>query len=269
MGIAENIAAKMPELKRLLYMANIEQTPEQYVKKKFNNALMLGICMAILSFFFLDKTGGPLILVPIIGVVFYKGALSVGLKEVKARITKRAKLIDKDVLFAGRFLLIKLNSGRPLVNAFEDATKGYGVANDYFKEILKDINLGTPLERALEKATMNSPSEKLKKILFQITNALKIGIDVTDFLEAILDEIADQQLIEIKRYGKKLNGITMFYMLFAVVMPSLGMTMIVVIASLLSISVNLTSFMVIVLGLVFVQFVFLTLFKSIRPNVDI
>ncbi|MBN1274683.1 type II secretion system F family protein [Candidatus Woesearchaeota archaeon] len=269
MSIINNITSRHPDLKRKLYMAGMDVEPRVYVKEKFKNSLLMGFLLLVGSFFLIDKNGGNLFLVPIIGVVTYALMFRLQMRQVDAKISKRAGIIDKDVLFAGRFLLVKLNSGRPLINAIEDATKSYGISNEYFKEIIKDIDLGTSLEDALEKATTNCPSKKLKKILFQITNALKIGTDVTNFLESILDEIAEEQLIEIQRYGKKLSSVTMFFMLIAVVLPSLGMTMIVVIISLINITLSGVDFMLIILGLMFIQFIFLTTFKSIRPNVNI
>lgn len=272
MSIINSIVAKKPDLKRKLYTAAMGTTAEDYVSQKLKLAVYLGIGLAAFTFFITGAKGEPIdaiikgILVGAIGALL---GFQILMRQVDAQISKRAKLIDKDVLFAGRFLMVKLNSGRPLINALEDATKSYGIANEYFREIVKDIDLGTPLERALEKATINCPSQKLKKILFQITNALKIGTDVTDFLEAILDEVADQQLIEIQRYGKKLSSLTMFYMLFAIVMPSLGMTMIVVVISLLNVNITMSTFFLVIALLIFLQFIFLTMFRSIRPNVHI
>lgn len=269
MSLVSSIVARNPGLKRKLYMAALDITPEMYVKDKLKKTTMVAGTLGVLAFFFIDKVGYNPVWAAVILIVSFLLLFRMQMKQVDATVAKRAKMIDKDVLFAGRFMLIKLNSGRPLINAIEDATRTYGVSNEYFKEIIKDIDLGTPLEQALEKATTNCPSNKLKKILFQITNALKVGTDVTNFFEAILDEIAEEQLIEIKKYGKKLNSLTMFFMLFAIVMPSLGMTMVIVIISLININLQGSDFIFIILLLMFLQFIFLTMFRAIRPNVHI
>ena len=94
-------------------------------------------------------------------------------------------------------------------------------------------------------------------------------MDVTNFLQAILDEISDEQLSQILRYGKKLSSLSMFYMLAAVIVPSLGMTLFVVVASLISLELNMTSFSIIIAGLMIVQFIFITIFKSSRPIMDV
>ncbi|MBN2052692.1 type II secretion system F family protein [Candidatus Woesearchaeota archaeon] len=256
-------------LKRKLVIAGINKSPKDFMNQCRKIALFVGILMGALSFFIIKKDDKPIVLVFLVGIVFFFLAYSVLLKAVDARISKRAKEIDKDVLFAGRFLLIKLNSGKPLINAIMEASQSYGVANAYFKEIVRNIELGTPLEKALEAASDSCPSKKMRRILFQINNALRIGIDVTHNLEAVIEEISNEQLVEIQRYGKKLNSLTLFYMLIAVVMPSLGMTLFMVVAGLVSLSITPSTFFVFALFLFLIELVFVSLFKGIRPNVNI
>ncbi len=257
------------KLKKKLRTAGIDKTPKEYLSQTLKNSLIIGALMGVLSFFLISKSELPIIFVFFTAIVFFFITYLTMFKAVDAKISKRAKKIDKDVLFAGRFLLIKVNSGKPLINSLIEASKSYGVANTYFKEIVRDIELGTPLEKALEKARDNCPSNKMKRVLFQITNALKIGIDVSSNLEAVLAEISHEQLIEIQRYGKKLNSLTLFYMLLAIVVPSLGMTMFMVVAGLVSLNITAATFFVFTFFILIVELLFLSLFKSIRPNVNI
>ena len=221
MTLIQELTNKYPDLKRKLFIAHIDQKPEEYVKQKLMSALYMAIGMGVLSLFLLARAQQNLIWALIITAISFWIFFNFLLRHVDTMINRRAKDIDREVLFAGRFLLIKLNTGQPLVNALTDASKSYGVAAKYFKEIVHDIDLGTPLEESLEKAAYYTPSLRFKRILFQITNALKTGIDPTKFLQSILDEISEEQLIEIQRYGKKLNTMTLFYMLMAIVIPSL------------------------------------------------
>ncbi len=269
MGIAAVLVSRDPELKKKLKMAKLDITPEAFVKQSLSSTLGMSFSLTMVLFFLFDKNGGPVILLPLIFGIFVMVFYRFSMMKVNVRITRRKKDIDKDVLFAGRYLLVKLNSGEPLMNALMDAASSYGVANEYFKEIVKDIEMGKPIERALTDASEYSPSAKFRKILFQIGNALKIGIDVTEFLDATLNEIADEQLIEINRYGKKLSSITLFYMLFAVVLPSLGLTIFIVIASMASIQVDMTFFGVILFFLAIIQAMFLIVYRSSRPNINL
>ncbi|KYK27091.1 hypothetical protein AYK26_00125 [Euryarchaeota archaeon SM23-78] len=256
-------------LKKKLRIAGIKKKPEEYLKQTMRTSILIGAMITVFTFFLAQRRGIPIIAVPLAGIVFFFLAYTILLRSVDAKIHKKAKNIDKDVLFAGRFLLIKLNSGKPLINSLMEASQSFGVANTYFREIIRNIELGTSLEEALETARDECPSKKMKRVLFQINNALKIGIDVTQNLEAVLGEIAQEQLVEIQRYGRKLNSLTLFYMLLAVVVPSLGMTMFIVVAGLVALNVTASTFFVFAFFLLLIELAFLSLFKSIRPNVNI
>lgn len=269
MGFYEQLANEHPELKRKLIMAKMKMEPADYVKKTVVMSVLIAATFAITYFLFTRATGLPILITPLVFIVFYFLMYMVLFHVVDVRIRKIAKDIDREVLFAGRFLLVKLNAGRPLIIALQEASEAYGVANKYFKEIVHEIDIGTPLEDAIAKASRYSPSDKFRRILFQISNALRIGVDVTNFLESILDEIAEEQLMEIQRYGKKLNGLTMFYMLFSIVIPSLGITLFITVISMLSVEFDMVFFTMLAGALAVLGFFFITLFRSIRPTVNI
>lgn len=268
-SIIKSITKLFPELEKELWIAQINEKPEYHVRSKLKTSLLISLVMAVLTFMLIKKNGGSYFSVVIAFVVFFAIIFFTQMQTAHSKMMKRRKEIDKEVLFAGRFLLVKLNSGKPLINALMDASKSYGVANDYFKSIIHEIETGTTIENALRKAIKYSPSEKMKKILLQITNALKIGIDVTRSLEATLDQIADEQLIEIQRYGKKLSSITMFYMLGAIVLPSLGLTMFVIIASIINFTAGPSLFVVLGIFLIIMELFFISIFKSARPSINL
>jgi pilus assembly protein TadC len=269
MSFVQELASRYPLLHKKLATAHISETPEAYVRRNLVSAAMITGIFTFASAMLILGFGKSPLWIPVALIVGALGSFQLFMARADIKIRKMAKDIDRDVLFAGRFLLIKLNSGRPLINAITDASNSYGVANHYFKEIAREIDMGTPLEQALENASRYSPSARMQRILFQISNALKIGIDVTNYLEAILDEIAEEQLMEIKNYGHKLASITLFYMLFAIVIPSLGITMFIVAASLINIKVDFMLFIVFLFMLIIIEFVFITIFRQIRPNVNI
>jgi len=259
----------IPELKHKILLGGMSVDAREYIKKTYRNALLMSGMLTVLLFFLVDKYNGNYLTLPLAFSIFFLIIYSVTFHTIDAHIKKRAHLLDRDVLFAGRFLLVKLNSGKPLVNAIIDASKAYGVANSFFQRISRDIHLGTPLEKALDNAFKYCPSEKFKRVLLQIMNALHIGIDVSRSLEATLDEIANEQLIEIQKYGKKLSSFTMFYMLLAIVIPSLGMTLFIVVSSLTSFNIGSAVFFLIGFFIVMIQVFFVILFRAIRPNINI
>ena len=114
-----------------------------------------------------------------------------------------------------------------------------------------------------------SPSEKFGKILFHVNNSLRLGIDVAPPLNAVLEEITREQEIEIKRYGKKLNTLVIFYMLGAIVIPSIGMTIFIVLSSFINFSITASHFLAALFFIIIIELLFISLFKSIRPTVNL
>ena len=264
------IARSFPKLETELRKAHMRYRPEEHVSRTLKNSLVFSAGLSVFVFFMLDMLDKPIVFAllafPLLFLLFFMLLL----KSPVTKINKRKRDLDREVLFAGRFLLVKLHSGRPLLNALIDASHSYGVASKYFKELVDDINMGTSIERALENAMRYSPSARYSKILFQVSNALKIGIDVTESLDNTLDEISQEQLLEIERYGKKLNSLSIFYMLLAVVMPSIGVAMFAVIGSLIGLSeIAQKLFLVILLLLAIMQIIFVSIFKNARLTVNI
>ncbi|MGM5482931.1 MAG: type II secretion system F family protein [Nanobdellota archaeon] len=264
---------QFPNLPTELRMAHIKDTPEFFVKKALNGGFFIGIGIAIFFFFIFSLLKINLLLLLPILVASTILSFFVVIKSPITEIRKRQRELDKEVLFAGRFLLVKLYSGKPLLNCLIEASKGYGIAGKYFKEIVDDINMGSSIEKALENAMKYSPSAKFKKILFQINNSLKVGVDVTYALDKKLDEIGKDQLNDIKRYSKKLNSLSLFYMIIAIVLPSLGSAIITVIGSLMGMLSDQNSAQTLFYGiwifLFIIQFMFITIFKSSRKAVHV
>ncbi len=267
MNLAKFLVQRAPRLQEDLHMARMDADPEAFVIRSARVAVMGGFGLAAVVFLFQGKQNPSLL--PVLAAFVIGAYLMYQYLIVSPRLASSAIAadIDKEVLFAGRFLLIKLNSGTPLVNALFEASRSEGVAKRYFNEIVRDIELGTPLEAAIERAMRSSPSKHWRKILFQIYNALRLGIDVTNSLETVLEDISNDYLIQIQRYGKKLSTITLFYLLFAVVFPSLLMTIFIILLSFAGINMSAGFFFAIIVVVGFIQIVFLQTFRSIRPKV--
>lgn len=257
-----------PNLKYQLRVAHIDATPEEYVRTVFVNSSKWLLLIGALLFFMIEGRGDMRLFFALLPIT-YLVAVWFGMQQPTIKAYSRAKDIDREIIFAGRYLLVKLHSGTPLVNALFQAANSYGVASDYFKEIVQSIELGTPLEEAIEQAMTYSASDNFRKILFQIHNALKLGMNVTHSLEAILDEIQARQLIEIQEYGKKLGTISLVYLIVGVVFPSLGMTLVIVFMTFMEIQVGFEVYAGVTAGLGFLNYIFITMFKGIRPKLNI
>ena len=268
-GFVNRVASFFPKLKTELKIAHLPYTPIQYVNRSLKATALYALLFTVLFFFVLQKAKiSAALLIPIFLALFIL-LFEYSLLAIKAKIKKRERDVNKEVLFVGRYLLVKLYSGRPLLNAMIETAEGRGVASKYIKEIVDDIGTGSTIEDALNNAMIYSPSDKLRRILFHINNALQLGIDVTKPLESVLEEITRDEELEIKKYGKKLNTLVVFYMLGAVILPSLGVALFIVISSFINLSIGLSDLIIVLAFLIIIQFIFITLFRSIRPMVNL
>jgi len=269
------IASKFPALKFRLVQAGMKETPDEFVRKTLLSSVFmgLGLCLAtfptMMNFLGLEPvdiiTSHFYLIFFVLVVVFFFYMINVP----TARIYRMEHEINKEIVYAGRFLIIELGSGVPLYDAFAHVAKNYETIGKHFQEIVDKIDLGTEVEQALNEVIEITPSANLRKILWQILNSMKTGADVTTALDSVVDQITKEQQIMVKEYGRKLNPLAMFYMIIAVIIPSLGMTMMMVLSTFIGLKLDLTIFFVIVGFLGFSQFMFLSIIKSVRPPVDL
>lgn len=184
-------------------------------------------------------------------------------------LQNRKAMIESDLLYSARHLLLKLESGSSLLNSLDSVSKLNTKSSLSFREIVYDVSLGMPIENAIEKAIDKSPSKAYTKILEKIDSSMKTGADIHKTLKSTLRDITKMHLIQIQEYGKKLNPMSMFYMIIGTILPSLGTAMIVVGASLLPGALIIDKRILLSIAfLVFViQIFFVLAFKSLKPGV--
>lgn len=215
--------------------------------------LKLNVLLRMLYFIF------PIIFVVIFFYFMQLPAYKIRLKE---------KDIEREIVYACRFLMIELDSGVPLYNAMTNVTKSYKTIGKAFRDIIEDIDLGSTIESAIENAITLTSSQDFRKVLWQVLNSLKTGAEVSLSLNAVVEQITREQIIKVSEYGRKLNPIAMFYMMIAVILPSLGITMIIVLSSFLAFELSLFTLLLIAAALGFIQFMFIAMIRTSRPAVD-
>ena len=262
------IARSLPNLKQKLKKAGMNYKPEEFIKRTILSAFYVTTGIVVFLGFILAKfnvlKGIMIIFVPIIFIVLF----SYILKVPDVKISQKEKEVTNELVFAGRHLVIELESGVPLYNAFINVSKNYPSIGKYFKEIIGNIDLGTSMEDALVEAVEYMPSDDFRRLLWQILNSIRTGTKVSKSLAITIEQVAKEQTIEVGKYGRKLNPLAMFYMIIAVILPSLGITMLVVLSSFIELQLSLTILLIIAFFLGFIQFMFLALIKFSRPAMD-
>lgn len=185
-------------------------------------------------------------------------------------ISRKIKDIEKNLLFALRHLLIQVRSGVNLFDSMTSVSKAnYGKISDEFQEAVKKAATGEFIADVLEELAFKNPSLYFRRGIWQISNALRSGGDVAKTLESLITHLESEQRVMIRNYGSQLNPLAFVYMMFGVIIPSLGITFLIVLSSFLSIPITKIYFWIILAILAFCQFFFIGFVKSKRPSVEI
>ena len=122
------------------------------------------------------------------------------------------------------------------------------------------------MEQAIEEVSSKSKSPTFKRLMLQASTSIKVGSDVVSAIQDVINDVSQERIIELRRYGQRLNAIAMFYMLFGVIFPSMGLAVISIMSTFISFfPVDNDTLILAVFGLVILQFIFLRLVASSRP----
>lgn len=184
-------------------------------------------------------------------------------------VSRRVRSIEQNLMPALQNILIQINSGVPLFDTLVNISfGGYGEISNEFKRGVKRIAAGEDEITALEDLAKKNSSVFFRRSIWQLVNGMKAGSDISNVIKNITENLGEEQLIGIQRYGSQLNPLAMFYMLFAVIMPSLGITFIIVLSSFISLGESVTKSVLYGLTtvVIFFQIMFMGMIKARRPN---
>lgn len=144
-------------------------------------------------------------------------------------VRKKTRSIEKNLVFALRAILVQLKSGVSLFDSMAVVARGeYGTVSYEFQKAIDAINTGTPEQIALQEMSERNPSPYLRKALWQIVNGMNAGADISNILGETVHSMIREQKIAINKYGAQLRILSLMYMMIGVIMPSLGVTLLIV-----------------------------------------
>ena len=262
---------KKSKLQNYLDNSDTDITREQYLNIVYKSASLTFIVLFALSTTVLAFTRVKLFLVwgLSIALLFSLFVLFSQLIYPKIYISRKQKDIEKNLIPSLGDMLVQLNSGIPLFTIMVNiSSSSYGALSREFKKAVKKINAGYPQIEVLEELGENNPSIFFKRTLWQISNGMKAGSDISIVIEDSVKSLNEEQLIQIQNYGNKLNPLIMFYMLISVIMPALAITFLTIIASLINLSqsIGVLIYISLFVFVILIQIVFLGVIKSARPS---
>ncbi|MFA6035658.1 MAG: type II secretion system F family protein [Candidatus Micrarchaeia archaeon] len=269
LALGTPISKVSPFLKFQLLQAGIKLAPKEWaslaIVVAISNSALFGMLIYLLGLvagadfiMFALTVGGVIGLASFITILSYPSVVS----------KRRVKALENNLISALRQMLIELKSGVSLFEAMKSVTVGYGEVSREFKEITDHVEGGVPEIVALNDASARNPSFKFRRAIWQISNALSVGSDVTVGLQDMINDLTKEKLDDIKRYGQELNPWTMIYMMAAVIVPSLGMSMMSILLSFLNIPIPKILYPGVVFYLILFQIFFISFVRSRRPVID-
>jgi flagellar protein FlaJ len=227
---------------------------------------ILFLSLFIVTLIFIDIAKGFIISLSISALIFFV-IIQYLKKYPKLILRKRVANIERNLLYAIRHVYVQVKAGVSLFETFMSISTGsYGAISDEFRTVVNEVNAGKPIEKALEELTLKNPSVFFRRVIWQLSNGIKAGSDISVVMKSVIDNISAEQRIAIRKYGSKLNPLTLVYMMVAVIMPAMGITFMIVLSTFSGLSISETMFWMILAFLILFQFMFLGIIKSKRPN---
>ena len=260
-----------PGLKKDLYISNMDKSPEQFVTL----TLLLTIVMS--TIFMIPIAWIISMLVPDFmlflsiasAVLIFLACFFLILHVPYFNMMRMGKRIEGEIAVTGRRLLIQIESGKSLANSIIDVAKHKKESSKSLEKVAYELYMGKPLERAIKEAIENTPSPTFRKIFIQIKNSLRTGADMKNTLKASLENITRQKIVEFETFGKKLNTLGLFYMVFGTIAPSLGIVVFAIILTVLGIPIKMGVLSFFLAFILFIQVVFVYIFSKMRPELEI
>lgn len=268
--LAEKFSVVMPNLGTTLEHARMPFDKITYLSLSVFSAAFISslvfILILALSYNMVEPLRALLISLSV-GIVMFFVVIAYLAAYPRLIVKKHVNDIERNIINALKHMLIQIKSGIPLFDSLAYLSEGeYGALSDELKILVKDVNAGTSIEDALDSLAVRNPSQSLRRFVWQMSNAMKAGSNIGTTLKEIVDNASKEQLVAIRRYGSQLNPLTLVYMMIAVIIPALGVTLLIVMSSFSKIPITETTFIVILLAVAFLQFMYMGIIKSRRPN---
>lgn len=273
-GITGKISNLFPQLNINLKKTDVRVDGADYIAAAIINSVIWGLLIFIFLFVLLLAVGeeyNKILLISFgsfafafflffIVLLLYPGILA----------GKRAENIDKDLVYALKDMLLEVSAGSSLYDAILTVAKSdYGVVSDEFALIIKKVDTGVPLDEAMEDLALRTSSEYLRNAIWQTINALKAGSNIEGTLREIVKTLIADQRNKIRNYAQELNVLSLIYMLFAVVIPTIATTIAIIVGPFLGLSTGPEIFLYILPVTFFTQIALLELIKSRRPVIHL
>lgn len=269
-GLGRLLAKMQPQLGATLSRIEIEVEPEEYAAGSFISSFIYALLFFVLAVALMMGRGADDPFLPSIGVGIGIWAVFFLLHMVYPTIILKKIAIkeSRDLLFALREIMMSVKSGVPLFSAVRNVGNAdYGYISQDFLWVTQQIEGGMPEREAMKNLAIKTESEYLKRALWQMVNALESGAAMGDAVTGIVESAEEYIYRDIKNYSSNLNFLILMYMLVAVVVPSLGVTFMVLLSAFGDLGVSVASVLTLLLLSALVQLAMIGYMSTTRPEI--
>ncbi|MCS7134632.1 MAG: type II secretion system F family protein [Candidatus Pacearchaeota archaeon] len=266
--IGKKIATKQKNLQLYFEQADISIKPDKYLALCYATTMLNFIIFTSLFIIIFKIVNANLLYGFLIAFILVFFMFLQQMNYPKLLIIRRIRNINVNLLPAIRALMIQLNAGITFFNAMKNIAKSnYGLISVEFQKAINSMESGVPAVEALEKISRNNPSIFFRRAIWQIITGMQVGADISIVLREIVNSLVQEQITEIQAYGGRLSPSTMFYMVFSIIFPALGITFVIVLSTFVRpLGENYKLIIFSILGFVVLfQIIFLGIIKSRRP----
>lgn len=273
-GIGKLLRGLSPSLDTELIRADMAINADSY---RFNSifsaiffaCIIFSILFAVI-FSMTEDIDRALLIGTVGGSVLFVLVLFVLLNYPKIIAGKESEILDKDLVYALKDLLLSVSSGLSLFTAMTLVSTGkYGYVSRDIKRIVDRVNRGVPLDDAIEELAIKTPSEHFQNALWQLVNTAKSGANIEGVLRSLIDNLVSEQRSSIQKYSNELNVLTLIYMLAAVAIPTIIITLMIILNAFVLADITDVLLILFIVGSLFVQVAIIGFVKSRRPLVHV
>jgi flagellar protein FlaJ len=242
-GLGVKVYSLYPGLRYDLVNADLDIAPERYSATSFLSAVIWGLVFGFLGRLVatlraMEEPQGFLLSFGLFvgGTLVFLVLHMIYPKIIAGKV---AAGVDRELVFAARDLLIQISSGIPLYTAIANvADADYGQVSEEFRVLVREVRSGKSIVEAIENMAVRTKSIYLKKTAWQLVTAIRSGANLEAALKGIVKLLMDYQFSLNKSYSAELNFIILIYLLTAAVLPTVGVTVLVIFSVFGMLSIN-------------------------------
>ncbi len=183
----------------------------------------------------------------------------------------RAKKIDNVIHFASLYMATIAGSGAPPLEIFKTMGKleGLGEISKIANNIVRDIEVfGLSLTEALEKEAKNTPSQKLRELLWGMKKIITSGGDLQSYLVEKGNRFLEDYKRRLEEFSRSMSMMIEIYTTVVIV----GSIFAIILSSLMGAISGFTPMMkmlqygILLVGLPIATLFFIVLIKSLSPS---